>query len=108
LDPHAVEGHFIGYDEEAKGYRIYWLTKRTVTIERAVYIDKAAVASPGDVMFEGELPVPMQTPQSTTSNLTVNEPIENKCDNTPQSIPTGTPKPLKLLDQLSPVRRSPV
>jgi hypothetical protein len=52
LDPHAVEGHFIGYDEEAKGYRIYWLTKRTVTIERAVYIDKAAVASPGDVVLD--------------------------------------------------------
>ena len=23
LDPHAIEGHFVGYDEEAKGYHVY-------------------------------------------------------------------------------------
>ena len=46
-------------------------------------------------MFEGEWPVPMQMLQSTTPNPIVNESIEHKCDNTPQSIPTGTPAPIQ-------------
>jgi hypothetical protein len=80
LDPHATEGNFVGYDEEAKGHRIYWPKKRTVTVERDVYIDKNAIANPADVVFEGEYPVPAQA--GTTSNSMVNEPIEDKCDNT--------------------------
>jgi len=27
LQPRAVEGHFMGYDEESKAYRVYWSTQ---------------------------------------------------------------------------------
>jgi hypothetical protein len=40
LQPRAVEGHFMGYNEESKAYRIYWPTQRKISIERDVYIDK--------------------------------------------------------------------
>jgi hypothetical protein len=86
LDPHTTEGHFIGYNEEAKGHHIYWLKKRTVTIEHDMYVDKDAVTSPGDVVFEGEWPVPTQALQSI-ANPTTNEPIKDKHDDTLQSMP---------------------
>ena len=34
LDPRGVEARFVGYDKERKGYRIYWPSKRIVTVER--------------------------------------------------------------------------
>jgi hypothetical protein len=54
LDPQAVEGHFVGYDEESKGYRIYFLKRRSIIVERDMYFDKDPVVEMGDVVFEGE------------------------------------------------------
>ena len=36
LDARVQVGHFVGYDSESKGYRIYWPGKRSITIERNV------------------------------------------------------------------------
>ena len=58
LDPHADEGHFVGYDEEAEGYWVYWALKQRVSIEWDIYVDKGTTLSPGDVVFEGEWDVP--------------------------------------------------
>ena len=33
LDACAKVGHFVGYDSESKGYRIYWPGKRSVSVE---------------------------------------------------------------------------
>jgi hypothetical protein len=33
LDAQAKKGQFIGYDSKSKEYKIYWLKKRSVTIE---------------------------------------------------------------------------
>jgi len=37
LESKVEKGRFIGFDEESKGYRIYWEEKRSVTVERDVY-----------------------------------------------------------------------
>ena len=36
LDAHAQQGHFVGYDSKSRGFRIYWPTKRSITVERIV------------------------------------------------------------------------
>ena len=36
LDARAVEGKWVGYDEQTKGSQIYWPDKRSVTVERSV------------------------------------------------------------------------
>ncbi|KAJ7793893.1 hypothetical protein B0H13DRAFT_2513361, partial [Mycena leptocephala] len=50
----AVEGHFVGYDEETKdGCRIYWPGKRSVTVERDVSYNKNDFAEQESVQIEG-------------------------------------------------------
>ena len=58
LQPRAIEGHFVGYDEESKGYRIYWPKQRKVSVERDVYVDKRKIFEPESesVQIEGETP----------------------------------------------------
>src|SRR5258708_3500579 len=54
LDPQAVEGHFVGYDEESKGYCLYFPRRQQIAVKRDIYFDKDAVVEVGDVVFEGE------------------------------------------------------
>ena len=54
LDPQAKEGRFIGYDDESKGYCVYWPGKNKVSIECNIYVNKVAIITPGDVAFKGE------------------------------------------------------
>ena len=53
LDPHADEGHFVGYDEEAEGYWVYWALKQRVSIEWDIYVDKGTTLSPGVLFLRG-------------------------------------------------------
>ena len=75
LEPQAVEGHFVGYDEQSKGYRIYFPRRRSVIVEHDVYFDKDAIVDVGDVVFEGE------TEGTELSNPTI-----------PIKAPTSVPK----------------
>jgi len=90
LDPRAIEGRFIEYDEEAKGYHVYWAAKWSVSVEQDVYIDKNAVLEPGDVVFEGE-DLPDPNPNNPTG-----QPSPKKKAPTPplESIETPTKNPL--------------
>ena len=61
LDLRVIVGCFVGYDLESKGYRIYWPTKRTITVERNVVINDNDITSAenitldsGDILGEGE------------------------------------------------------
>jgi hypothetical protein len=54
LDPRTIQGKFIGYDEESKGYRIYWPKKNSVTVERDVYFDKSEALRPEITQIEEE------------------------------------------------------
>ena len=37
LDSRALVGRFVGYDIESKGYRIYWPTKRSISVEETLF-----------------------------------------------------------------------
>ena len=90
LEPQAVEGHFVGYDEESKGYRIYYPKRRTVIVERDVFFDKDAAIDLDEVAFEGE---PDISSQPATNNTTpVTNPVEIEPENSPISIPTIRPR----------------
>lgn len=54
LGSKVVKGRFIGFDEESKGYRIYWEDKRSVTVESNVYFDESSVSAPETTLIEGE------------------------------------------------------
>ena len=64
-------GRFIGYDEESKGYRIYWEDRRAVTVERDVYFDKRSASVPETTLIEGE------TYRNTNQPLNSVTPAEN-------------------------------
>ncbi|TFY50793.1 hypothetical protein EVG20_g11324 [Dentipellis fragilis] len=51
LEPRAREGRWVGYDSESKGSRVYWPSKKTITVERSVYFDDTRSS---DVRLEGE------------------------------------------------------
>ena len=55
LEPRAFEAVFVvGYDDELKGYRVYWQPKRHVSIERDVYFNKKEALLPDTAQIEGE------------------------------------------------------
>jgi len=43
LETRAVEGNFMGYDDESKGSQIYWPTKCLGIADRDVYLNKDKV-----------------------------------------------------------------
>ena len=47
-------GRFIGFDEESKGYCIYWEDRHAVTVKRDVYFDKRSLSTPEMTLIEGE------------------------------------------------------
>jgi hypothetical protein len=53
LDPRAEEAQFVGYDDESKGFCIYWPKEHTVGIKRDVYFDKNQALQPDEVSIEG-------------------------------------------------------
>ena len=40
LDAQAQQGRFVGYDSKSKGYRIYWPSKRSISVERNVVFNE--------------------------------------------------------------------
>jgi hypothetical protein len=73
LERHAIEVRFVGYDVQAKGFRVYWPGKRKVTVERDVYFSQQAALEPGTTSIEGEwddddiLATPEAPPAKTAS-----------------------------------------
>ena len=49
LDARAQKGRFVGYDSESKGYRIYWPSKKSVSVERNVVFNPDDANSTDDV-----------------------------------------------------------
>lgn len=52
----AKEGHWVGYDENSKGHRIYWPGKQSVGVERNVKFSETHEMVPHeeDVVLKGE------------------------------------------------------
>ena len=111
LDPQAIDSYFMGYDEESKGYRLYFPKRWHIAVERDVYFDKEAIIEVGDVVFEGETiqePVnldfsnPMVANKDATSSAPEN--LEKTDENVPKvahetapipSQPSFIPKPCR-------------
>ena len=53
LDLRAEEACFVGYNDESKGFRIYWPKKHKISIERDMYFDKNHTLKPDEVSIEG-------------------------------------------------------
>jgi hypothetical protein len=54
LEPQAMKARFVGYDDESKGYRIFWPRKNKVSIERDVYFEQTNADPPTIPQIEGE------------------------------------------------------
>jgi hypothetical protein len=75
LDSRAQVGHFVGYDSESKGYRIYWPGKRLVTVEQNVVFNQTNIHTPdkhaiipGDSLAEEERNKIIQPPSNNAEN----------------------------------------
>jgi hypothetical protein len=89
LDPRAEEARFVGFDDESKGYRIYWPKKFRISIERDVYFDKDRALQPDEVPIEGVEDVfdNLDIPQSSNTF----EPAKTTLD-----VPTDNPEPKNI------------
>src|SRR5260221_8370687 len=62
----------MGYDEESKGYQLYFPKRHHIAVERDVYFDKDTVVDVGDVVFEGEREEPPTKLDFSNPTLTNN------------------------------------
>ena len=76
LDLRVLVGCFVGYDIESKGYRIYWPSKQTVSVERNVVFNENDVTTSenititsGDTSAEGEKDKIIQSIPKTSENV---------------------------------------
>ena len=87
-----MKGHFVGFDEELKDYRIYWPDKKKVSIEWDVYFNKDEVLQPTKTQIEGEWDVPVKLDLPKTSSNFQSPPKTNKnIKNTPITLNKNTP-----------------
>ena len=54
LEPQALEAIFVGYDNKSKGCRVYWPSRRHVSIKRDVYFNRNEALLPDTTQIEGE------------------------------------------------------
>ena len=86
LDARAQLGRFVGYDSESKGYRIYWPTKRSISVERNVIFNDADITAdpttviPGE-LSEGEKEKIIQVPENNSSQPREPDIIKNQSEN---------------------------
>jgi transposase InsO family protein len=78
LDPRAREGRWIGIDDASKGARVYWPTRRTVTVERSIYYMREA----SSMRLEGET----ASDQPVEPDFDEGEPLT-----TTPAVPVATP-----------------
>ena len=89
LDGRAEKGRWIGYDEQSKGSRIYWLEKESVTVERSItFIPVVKVDD-----LEGEDKVRHKN-SSSSDDLTPDEPPIEPLELSPLRTPPPKPVPI--------------
>ena len=101
LDKRASKGHFVGYDNESKGYQIYWPEKHVVSVEHNVIFNPGDLfKEPVEIMNKEEQNKVLQNPTEKTSEIPVENPSnqnsnENQNKNSlpedpaPSNIPTA-------------------
>ncbi|KZV59037.1 hypothetical protein PENSPDRAFT_558884, partial [Peniophora sp. CONT] len=83
LELPGQEGRWIGIDQHAKGFRVYWPKRKTVTVERSI-VFAPAVGLEGeqdeleevefDEVIISESSLPRAEPPSTSSSTPANDP----------------------------------
>ncbi|PSR87021.1 hypothetical protein PHLCEN_2v5279 [Hermanssonia centrifuga] len=54
LEARASVGHWVGFDEQSHAHHVYWLHRRSVTVERSLRFDDTVDPVFADVPLEGE------------------------------------------------------
>jgi hypothetical protein len=75
LDGKAKKGHFVGFDEESKGYHVYWPIKKKVSIERDIYFNKDESLQPNNIQIKEEWDIPVNLDSTK---------VDSKPNNTPK------------------------
>jgi hypothetical protein len=106
------KGHFVGYDSQSKGYRIYWPNKRSISVERDVTFNpddihlqsEESVVIFGDVLHEGEKDKIIQPNDMITSNKNQHDSNEDiphdETETYSETSSQSTPKPRRSHDVL--------
>ncbi|KAI0075254.1 hypothetical protein K474DRAFT_1600071, partial [Panus rudis PR-1116 ss-1] len=82
-------GHWVGFDEESRGHRIYWPERRIVSIERSVRFNIDEPSTATEVPLEGERETAIE--RLTSAPETLNK--ENSPSEHETSSPTIPPAP---------------
>jgi len=122
LDPRGREGHFIGYDAESKGCRVYWPNSRLIGVERDLIfedrpVNDELVLLPEPSTAKNQRPKPTATTPPEMPNPPDTQPPEadsnpgdqpdssNNVDTTPSkpTPSTSTETPLNATETTPPV-----
>jgi Reverse transcriptase (RNA-dependent DNA polymerase) len=96
LDPRAREGRWMGVDEQSKGARMYWPSRRTVSIERNLYY-----SPPQSSQLKGEEGHHSPVREFDDFELLPTSAAQPSAQ--PTLVPTTQPPPLKVLTPSVPV-----
>jgi hypothetical protein len=104
LEPRAEECRFVGIDDEAKGYRIYWPGKNRVSVERNVYFNESEALEPEEAPVEGENDGLTNSNHPFNSNTSRNNPESlQPVDNAPNmSNETHKPENIENTPEIRP------
>lgn len=80
LELHAKVRRFVGYDEESKGFRVYYPKKWSVGIKRDVRFNPDEVLIlKGNIGSEGEWHLPVSNPTiNNNAEIGASDPVEDK------------------------------
>jgi Reverse transcriptase (RNA-dependent DNA polymerase)/gag-polypeptide of LTR copia-type/GAG-pre-integrase domain len=99
LDARAQKGRFVGYDSESKGYRIYWPSKKSVSVERNVVFNPDDANSTDDVAIiygeaqsEGEKQKVIQASPNGTDDVKEPENETTQAESTNEEDPITHPE----------------
>jgi len=98
LGGHVQEGRWIGVDEQLKGVRVYWLDKKSVTVEQNVCFDRTSASRPkgeidGLIGTKANAPVVPNTPSAPSSSQTTEPPAPVTPSRVPSPPPAAEPVP---------------
>ena len=87
----------MGLDDNSKGARVFWPTKRTITVEQNIYFDKSAATD----RLEGEDYVTIKMPAASKASSTSNSyPIAVAPEITETSVSNDAPTPQQPLPRV--------
>ena len=106
LESRAQLGHFVGYDSESKGYRIYWPDKWSIMVEQNIIFNESDVLStnttaliPGDALDEGEKEKVIQSPQIQHTEECSTQPVSLIAPDISDTMASDDPLPIHISNE---------